>query len=187
MKTLATLVFSVVLAFPAAAGVVHDEVANGDLSGDPNVPTAVPLALGSNQIINGSCGVGDTRDYLTFTIPAGQKLVHLYLNAYAPDNLGFASFNTGSISYIPNATTNPNFLSGIHVQGTDAATDILPRFVDRPVTQNALSASELGPGDYCFLIQQTSPITTTYQLDFVLDDGTPTRAVTWGKIRALYR
>jgi len=191
MKILATLALSVVLALPAAAGVVHNEATDGDLSSDPNNPTAVTFTPGSNLIINGSVinsgSPADTRDYITFSIGAGQKLVHLYFNVFSPSNLAFAAFNAGTVSFIPNATTDPSFLSGIHVQGSDAGTDILPRFVDRPVTTNALPASELGPGAYCFEIQQTSAILTTYELNFVVDDGTPTRATTWGKIRSLYR
>jgi hypothetical protein len=191
MKLPATLVLCLVLAVPAVAGVVHDEAADGDISSDPQNPTQVTFAVGSNLIINGTIGnlgsPADVRDYITFTIPPGEKLSHLGLNKFSPDNLCFSAFNTGTFSYIANATTNPLFLSGIHVQGADAGTDILPRFVDRPVTQNGLSAPELGPGDYCFLIQQTSAILSTYELDFVVDVSTPARTTTWGRLRSLYR
>lgn len=191
MKTLATLALFIVLAQPALAGVVHNEAVDGDLSSDPNNPTPVAFALGSNLIINGSMGntgsPTDVRDYIKFTIPAEHKLAALHLNAYAPNDVGFASFNTGTVSFIPNVSSDPLFLSGIHLNGDDAGTDILPRFVDRNVTQNALPVAELAPGDYCFLIQQTGPILIAYELDFVVDVFTPVQPTTFGRIRSLYR
>ena len=45
----------------------------------------------------------------------------------------------------------------------------------------------LGPGDYCFVIQQTSAVTTSYALEFILDGGLPARPSTWGVIKRLYR
>jgi hypothetical protein len=190
MKWIATVVLSAVLTLPAMAATVHDESIHGDLSTDPNSPTALVFTSGLNGVI-GTCGnVGspsDIRDYITFTIPAGRKLLALNLVTYAPDNLGFASFNTGTTSYIPDATTAPLFLAGIHPSGTDMGSDILPLFVTNSVTGNSLPAPELGPGDYCFLIQQTSPITTTYHLEFFIDGAVPAAASTWGAIKSLYR
>jgi hypothetical protein len=55
------------------------------------------------------------------------------------------------------------------------------------VTTNALPQPFLGPGNYCFLIQQTSPITSSYQLEFILTVGDPTRTSSWGVIKSLYR
>lgn len=190
MKLTATLVLSLFLAVPAAAAVVHNEAVHGDLSSDPNSPTALVFASGLNGVI-GTCGnVGtpaDIRDYITFTIPAGKKLLALNLNLYTPDNLGFASFNTGSTSFIPSGATAASFLAGIHPSGSMMGSDILPQFVCCSVTGNSLAAPELGPGTYCFLIQQTSTITTSYELEFFLDGAVPAQASTWGAIKALFR
>jgi hypothetical protein len=189
MKTLATAAVCILLAGSAAAAVVHDESVNGDLSSNAGAPTAVAFASGSNTVIGSVSNVGgaDTRDYLTFTVPAGLKLVGLNLIAYAPANLGFASFNTGATSFIPSAGTDPLFLAGIHVSGAHVGLDLMPEFVNNAVTTNSLLAPELDPGQYCFLIQQTSPTTSTYQLEFVIDGNVPALPSTWGTIKRLYR
>jgi hypothetical protein len=190
MKLLATFVLSIALALPAAAAVVHDEAVNGDLSSDPLVPTPIAFAIGGNTII-GTCGnLGspvDIRDYIRFTIPAGQRLTALNLVAYDPDNLSFLSFNTGTESQIPSGATSAFFLAGIHIAAAQIGTDLMPLFVSSSLTTHSLPQPELGPGDYCFLIQQTSPITQGYTLEFVLDVGTPTQGTTWGTIKSLYR
>ena len=104
--------------------------------------------------------------------------------AYSPDNLGFASFNAGAASFIPSGATDASFLVGVHISGVDMATDIMPDFVNEAVTTNSLAAPELGPGTYCFLIQQTSQIVQSYSLEFVIEEeGVQTESSTWGKIR----
>lgn len=190
MKLTATLVLLLFLALPAAAAVVHNEAVDGDLSTDPNFPTPLVFGSGLNGVI-GTCGnVGspaDVRDYITFTIPAGRKLLALNLNVYAPDNLGFAAFNSGASSFIPSGATAAMFLAGIHPSGAMMGSDILPQFVCCSVTGNSLPAPELGPGTYCFLIQQTSAITTSYELEFFLDGAVSAHPSTWGAIKALFR
>jgi hypothetical protein len=187
MKTLATLALFVVLAVPARAAVVWNEGINGDLSTSEAAPTPIAFALGSNTIL-GTCGApSDTRDYLTFTIPAGQMLTVLTLLNFAPDNLAFCAFNSGNTSFIPSAATDPLFLSGIHINAGLIGTNLMIPFDTGAVTTNSLPAPVLGPGTYCFLIQQTSQITTTYGLDFVLEGGVPVRGSTWGAIKGLYR
>jgi hypothetical protein len=190
LKLTATLVLALLLAAPAAAVTVHDESIHGDLSTNPAAPTPLPFSSGLNGVI-GTCGnIGspsDIRDYITFTIPAGRKLLALYLNAYTPENLGFAAFNAGSTSFVPSAATDTMFLAGIHPAGNNAGSDILPLFVTDAVTTNSLPAPELGPGTYCFLIQQTSVLTTSYSLEFLIDGAVPAHVSTWGAIKQLYR
>lgn len=190
MKHLATFALSVLLVLPASAAVVHNEAVNGDLSSDPLTPTPLVFAIGGNTII-GTCGnTGspvDIRDYLRFSIPAGQVLNGLTLLEYAPNNLSFASFNAGVTSFIPSGATDASFLSGIHITGTDLGTNLMPAFVTRHVTTNGLAVPQLGPGDFCFLIQQTSVLTQLYALEFVLDAQTPAQGSTWGKLKNLYR
>jgi hypothetical protein len=190
MRVIATLVLTALLALPAGAAVVHDESVNGDLSSDPATPTALNFAIGSNTII-GTCGnVGtppDIRDYITFAIEPGENLTHLNLLAYAPDNLGFCAFNSGVTSFIPSAATDLNFLCGIHPSGEHVGQNLMPLFVTESVTQNSLSEPVLPPGNYCFLIQQTSPLTTFYTLEFGVDRPVPATGETWGAIKRLYR
>jgi hypothetical protein len=177
----------IALAVPAGAAVVHDESADGDLSTNNAAPTALAFVAGGNTIIGttGNFG-GIDRDYITFTIAPGQLLIALNMPVYTPENLGFAAFNAGTASHVPSAGTAALFLAGIHTSGTDAGTDILPLFVSSSVTGNSLPSAQLGPGDYCFVIQQTSAILTSYELEFVIEQTVPTENATWGAVKALY-
>ena len=187
MNRLATLALIAVLAVPAHAGVIHNESVNGDLSTNAAVPTALAFALGGNTVIGTVTTPADARDYITFTIPVGQALMHLNLLSYSPPGLAFAAFNAGVTSFVPSVATDPLFLSGIHVGGADFGADLMPLFVDRNVTSNALPGPMLGPGDYCFVIQQANTTVTSYQLEFVVESVVPTRSTTWGMIKSLYK
>ena len=185
MKISVIVVLLAALAAPASAAVIHDESVNGDLSSVAAAPTLLVFALGGNTVI-GTTTSGD-RDFLRFTIGPNQVLSGLNLHVYTPDNLGFAAFNAGTTSYIPSGSTNAFFLAGIHVDGVDQGTDILPRFVDRAVTTYALAAPKLDPGDYCFIIQQLNTFLQYYSLEFVVEATLPTEHSTWGAVKALYR
>lgn len=189
MKSLATLGLLLVLALPSSAAVVHNEASDGDLSTDALNPTPLTFLPGGNTIIGTVTNTAgaDPRDFITFTIAAPLRLIILNLVSFAPNNLCFAAFNTGTSSFVPSAATDAQFLSGIHISASDFGTDLMPDFVNRNVTSNALATPELGPGDYCFVIQQTSAVMTSYALEFILDGGLPARPSTWGVIKRLYR
>jgi hypothetical protein len=190
MKLGATLTLLALLVTPAGAAVIHDESVNGDLSSNAAAPTAVALALGSSRIVgtvsNLAANPGE-RDFITFTIPAGRKLTALNLIAYSPDNLSFTAFNAGATSFVPSAATNGSFLSGIHIAAADVGTNLLPAFVNLAVTTNHLALPELGPGTYCWMIQQTNAIVQSYSVEFVVtENGLPTARTTWGMVKDLY-
>jgi hypothetical protein len=187
MKTFAIVLLMAAMAVPAGAAVIWDEGVNGDLSSSEAAPTAIVLPIGSNTIIGTINGSPLDRDYITFTIGVGQVLSHLNLIAFGPDNLAFTAFNAGSTSFIPSGATNGLFLSGIHISAADAAHDLMPFFDTRNVTTNSLSSPSLGPGTYCWMIQQTSPLVQSYTVEFVIDGTIATEASTWGKVKALYR
>lgn len=190
MKPLATLGLLVVLAFPARAAVLHDEAVNGDISTDPASPTALAFTPGGNTIagsVRSGGATPDPRDYITFTVPDGVRLSALNLVSYSTINLTFAAFNSGTTSFVPGVETDTEFLAGIHISAGEVGTDLMPLFVNANVTSNALPAPELGPGDYCFVIQQANTTLAAYRLEFVLDGGVPTVESTWGVIKRLYR
>ena len=187
MKLLATAVLIVALAAPAGAAVIWDEGSNGDLSSNPAAPSLIALSVGSNELLGTINGNPLDRDYITFTIPAGQVLTHLNLVVFTPDNPAFTALNAGSTSYVPSGTTNANFLSGIHITSADAGFDLLPFFDTRNVTTNSLPGPSLGPGTYCWMIQQTSPMVQIWRVEFVLEGPVATEASTWGRVKALYR
>ncbi len=191
MKSAAILALLVVLAAPAGAGIVHDESVHGDLSSNPAAPTALAFAPGGNTVIgtvrnSNNTTTGD-RDFLTFTIAPGQLLTGLNLLAYAPAFVSFCAFNAGATSYVPGIATDPNFLAGIHIDGSLLGSNLMPQFVASAVTSNALAAPQLDPGVYSFVIQQTGTALQSYSLEFVVDGPVPAHDPTWGAIKALYR
>lgn len=187
MKTIAIVLLLAVLAVPAEAAVIWNEGINGDLSSSEAAPTLISFGVGSNQIIGSVNGNPLDRDYITFTIAPGQTLIHVNLISFSPDNLAFSAFNSGSTSFIPSGGTNGLFLSGIHISSADAGFDLLPFFDTRNVTTNSLASPSLGPGTYCWMIQQTSPVLQNYTVEFVIDGALNTSAETWGMIKSLYR
>jgi hypothetical protein len=188
MKTLVTCFLLLGLTVSVNAAVVWDEGVNGLLSTNPAAPTLIAFSNGSN-VVNGSCGnvSAQVRDYITFTVPAGSTLTALNLLVYSPENTGFAAINSGNTSIIPSNPTIGFWMAGIHVDPSFIGTDLFDAMRDASVTTEALSASQLDPGDYTFIIQQTSPLITSYSLEFVLESSVPTEPTTWGSIKALYR
>ena len=156
----------------ARAAIVWSESTNGDLSSNPAAPTAVVSQLGSN-IINGSVFTGtDTRDYITFTLAAGQELSSLRLLVYddlgtgTPNdgNTGFHAINLGATSFIPDAQTAGNFLGGAHLN-PPVGVDLLPVLAAAAIAGTGFTIP-LESGTYSYLIQQTGPQQTGYSLEF---------------------
>ncbi len=187
MKTIAIVLLLAAMAVPAGAAVVWNEGINGDLSSSEAAPTSISFGVGTNQIVGTINGNPLDRDYITFTIAPGQTLSHLNLITFSPDNLAFSAFNTGSTSFIPSGGTNGLFLSGIHISSADAGHDLMPFFDTRNVTTNSLPSPSLGPGTYCWMIQQTSPQLQSYSVEFVIDGALNASDATWGLIKSLYR
>jgi hypothetical protein len=187
MKTVAMVLLLAMMAVPAGAATVWNEGLNGDLSSNEAAPTSISFGVGSNQIIGSISGSPLDRDYITFTIAPGQTMAHLNLIAFGPDNPAFTAFNSGSTSFIPSGATNGSFLSGIHITAADVGFDLMAFYDTRNVTTNSLPSPSLGPGTYCWMIQQTSPITQNYTVEFVVDGALQTDSKTWGMIKALYR
>jgi hypothetical protein len=187
MKTIAIVLLLAAMAVPAGAAVIWNEGINGDLSSSEAAPTLISFGVGTNQILGSINGNPLDRDYITFTIAAGQTLSHLNLIAFSPDNLAFTAFNSGSTSFIPSGGTNGLFLSGIHISSADVSKDLMPFYDTRNVTTNSLASPSLGPGTYCWMIQQTSPLLQSYTVEFVVDGALQTDPQTWGMIKSLYR
>lgn len=188
MRIIATLGLLLALATPANTAIIHDESVDGDLSTDPSNPTPLVFALGGNTILGTVSNPGTPdRDYLTFTIPAGQVLTALNLLALTPDNLAFTAFNSGPTSFVPSGSTSGSFLAGIHIGAAEVGSNLMPLFVTNSVTTNSLPTPSLGPGTYSFIIQQTSNVVQPYTLEFVLETQTAAHPFAWGTIKALFR
>ncbi len=190
MKLCAITTVICLLALPLGATTVWDEGVDGDLSNDPAIPTTLVFSVGSNvvsgNVIESNNPMGD-RDFIHFTIPSGYMLVGLNLDIWGSDNRGFCAFNSGLTSYIPSVATDANFLAGILPGPTLVGNDLMPVFVSGAVTINSLPAPSLGPGDYCFVVQQTTGIFQSYSFDFIVTGTVPTEESSWGKIKSLYQ
>ncbi len=157
----------------ASAATIWNEAVDGDLSTDPTSPTALTFGVGSNSIIGSMSAPQDIRDYITFTIGAGQQLSAIVLLQYedldvgGPGNRGFHAINEGDTSFIPSGSTVGDFLGGDHLDPLAPGTDVLAILATAPLAGTGFDAP-LGPGTYSYLVQQTGPQLTGYTLDFVV-------------------
>ncbi len=162
-----------VFTMSAASALTFDESVSGDLSDDPNAPTALSFDLGSNTItgevnLSNDLTLGD-RDFLTFTIAPGQELEGLFLRAQSPTNRGFHAISSGATSVIPSGTGAGDvstYLGSAHLDFISPNTDLLPD-LGTPLVGSGFTGP-LGPGTYSYVVQQTSNITQAYTLDFVV-------------------
>jgi hypothetical protein len=173
LRNLDPRILLLTVAAVGCAPLAYDEGADGDLSSDPAAPTAVELGLGDNTLTGTvtTTAPADTRDYITFEIPHGMQLSALVLVSYrdlpagTPGNRGFHAINAGATSFVPSAMTEASFLGGDHVDGVAEGTDLLPALADGEPAGTGF-AVPLGPGTYSYVIQQTGPQLTRYELSF---------------------
>jgi hypothetical protein len=167
------------LSIPSFASVLWNESVSGDLSNNQAAPNTFILAPGTNSVI-GSVGTGDTQDWVSVTIPAGDTLSGYVLASYsAPggDQQGFTGFQVGS-AFVGSAFTAGSYAGYAHygpgatnpsVPLSNVGTDLLPTMAQNGPGQAAAGATgftqPIGPGSYTFLIQQLGG-TTNYQFDF---------------------
>lgn len=161
------VVFGAVADQALRGDVVWDEAINGDLSGNPEIPTPLTFSRGLNTI-RGSLSEpeGDLRDYVTFTIGPNQFLSAIFLDSFSPEGISFQALNEGNTSFIPGFGTAGNFLGLDIVFHEMIGTDMMPGMA---LTQfgNIGFSIPLGPGTYTYLIQEVTPgETRDYQISF---------------------
>lgn len=149
------------------ADVVWNESVNGDLSSNPDAPTFLNFANGSNTVVGSiSEPDGDPRDYMTFTIGPNQFLTGLTLDAYGPPGVSFQGINAGNTSFIPSTATAGSFLGLDFVQEGLIGVDMLPILAIGEYGSTGFTVP-LGPGNYTYLIQElTGGESRSYQLTF---------------------
>src|ERR1700733_1808019 len=112
---LGAVVVTAGLSIPSFASVLWNESVSGDLSNNQAAPNAFILAPGTNSVI-GSVGTGDTQDWVSVTVPAGDTLSSYVLASYsAPggDQQGFTGFQVGS-SFVGSAFTAGSYAGYAH-------------------------------------------------------------------------
>lgn len=159
-----------------AAVATFNEAGLGDFSSAPGTPTALNFVVGDNQLIGSVSTGSDTRDYITFTIAPGTQLTQLLVNEYdnpaiggvLDGNRGFHAIIAGATSFIPNGGNIGSFLGSNHFDPPGAAgADYLPVLAAAPTGGTGFSVP-LGPGTYTYLIQQTGPEVSNYELSFTI-------------------
>jgi len=156
------------LAVRPAFAVTWDESNNGDLSNNPNAPTALgSFGVGTHTVIATSSG-GEQDDY-SFTIGAGLSLtqiINVSYNSAVGDNTAFFAIASGAS--IPNQGLAPGNLLGYTHFGPNigtVGTDILD---DVALGPGAIGfAPPLGAGTYSVWSQQAGGA-ATFRMDFVV-------------------
>jgi len=173
------LMLTALCALPVAAAsgqVVFDEATDGDLSTDPLAPTGLDLNVGSNIVSGTVTNQGDTRDFFTFEIGAGESLTGIFLLDYTDvdsggnGDRGFIHIDEGGTSVVPSGGTAGEFLGGSHLDRgliPDENFNVLERLAGAPQGGTGFIAP-LGPGTYTINVQQTGPELTAYALDLVV-------------------
>jgi hypothetical protein len=165
---LAALALVTALVAPSVA-LAYDEAVDGDLSNEPSTPTPLVFGLGTNVVAGRvtTSAPADTRDFLTFTIPAGRQLTGLRVVSWGGNNLGFHAINVGATSFIPSSATDNSFLGGDHLNPPTVPVELLAELLDGD-TAGVGTTAPLGPGTYSYVIQQTGPQLSDYRLEFIV-------------------
>ena len=100
--------------------VVHDESTDGDLSSGQLAPTQLVLSPGSNIIRGMTTSDPLDRDFWTFSLPAGQWLTAVILDAHdTVEDLSFFAVQEGS--EISDITSSSGLLAATLVGGSTGA------------------------------------------------------------------
>ena len=156
---------------PGLARADYSESVNGDLSGNRNAPTLIPVALGSN-VVTATSIAGDL-EYFRIVVPAGQRLSALNLNSFGSGNLSFIAIQSGTVFTEPPTGTNPaNLLGYAHFGASLVGTDILDNMGSQTGTIGFIPP--LPAGSYVFWSQETSASTpSNYALNLVITSTAP--------------
>ena len=164
------------LASPCLA-IDYNEAVSGDFSNVGLNPTSLgTLTLGSNQTL-GTTGRGNAgldRDYFTFNVPSGLRLVSLIeLPGTISGGVSFIGLQAGSQVTLPTNTSSAAGLLGwTHYGPGDVNTDILPRM---GIASNGSSGftTPLGAGNYSLWIQDFNTGQFSYGFRFGVQAAVP--------------
>ncbi|MBX3389823.1 MAG: hypothetical protein KF691_10265 [Phycisphaeraceae bacterium] len=157
-------------AAPASAMLIFNELASGDLSSNPLLPTLLHVDLGSN-FIDGSVDRND-RDYFTLALPSGTHLTAIILRASSGSEATFLSLQSGSIFTEPAAGTDlRNVLGYVSFFHSDIGTDLLQSLGS---ASDAIGFKGSPDGEmFTFWIDQSSLSPANYNFEFIVTEDIP--------------
>lgn len=164
-----TQYLGIALALSAASSahalIYFDELASGDLSNIPALPSLLAVDLGSN-FVSASASAQD-RDYFTLRLPPGCALGSILLRKSDGVEATFLGLQSGSAFTEPPELANLSRTLGYtEFFGHDVNADLLPMLADAP---EAIGFS--GPlvgRDFTFWVEQKNTSPAAYDLEFVI-------------------
>ena len=169
-KIYSVLIFSA-LVTTSNAVVIFDDTVNGNASSDGSAPTSLDFSLGSNQVLGTVTSPSNTRNFYTFSIGEGQILQAITLDAInvttaagaASNDPGFYALVLGGTAETPG--TGFANLGGQLYDPSDLGDNLLDQIADGG-NSGGTGFTEIGEGDYTFVIQQTGDEVSSFTLDF---------------------
>lgn len=160
-------------------GIVYNDAVDGFASSNGATPTAITFTPGTNRILGtvssggGTPAINNTRNFYTFSLALGQQLESISFDTLAvttsagaaSTDPGFYALVLGSTAATPgNGFTN---LGGALFSPSDIGSNLVDTISGGGISGGA-GFSEIGPGDYTFVIQQTGDEINNFGLDFVV-------------------
>jgi hypothetical protein len=160
------------------AQVVYDDAVDGNASSIGSSPTSLVFGIGSN-VVNGTVTTTtNIRNFYTFTIGAGQELSAINLDAInvttatgdVSNDPGFFALVAGPTASIPAAGFSN--LGGNLYSPENFGDNLLANISDGGISDGT-GFSNIGAGDYTFVIQQTGDEVSNFSLDFQVTSAIP--------------
>jgi hypothetical protein len=160
----------------ARGSVIYDESISGDLSNSGLAPTALIVALGSNEVFGTTGKNANTliidRDYFTFAVPQGMLLAGITVlpgtQTLGPLGDSFIGMEAGPrVTVLTSATTAAGLLGWDHYDTGDIGNNILPDMGAAGLGATGFT-SPLPAGTYSFWVQEASVGTVSYGFDFTV-------------------
>jgi hypothetical protein len=160
----------------ARGSVIYDESISGDLSNSRLAPTALTVALGSNEVLGTTGKNANTliidRDYFTFAVPQGMLLAGITVlpgtQTLGPLGDSFIGMEAGpQVTVLTSATTAAGLLGWDHYDTGDIGNNILPDMGAAGLGATGF-ISPLPAGTYSFWVQEASVGTVSYGFDFTV-------------------
>ena len=161
---------ALVLPFGTASAVNWNELTDGDLSDDGNLPTFISFT-DEHNIIEGTMGFDGfsiDRDIWTFTIASGYELTAIDLVSYSAPSSGIDSFMAiASGSTINTGDSSLHLSNALWTEAPVGNTNLLALLEAGPEFGGLGFTGTLGAGTYTFWVQETSE-EIQYCIDFVV-------------------